>query len=284
VTQGITYWQILGELEGFDAWLNTQGITVQPNDRIHQALKWLRKAAEASQRGRETGNFTRIEPRDWFFMVEALEAHNVFRAFRDDPTAAFTAELRRALSGPEHPTLETTSNRDGRNVWYQLALGAAWKLRGAQVEIREPDLRIYREGFTFLLACKRPAKDHSVHANIRGAVTQLREALSSMPPGTYGVVAINLTCVLNPGDKVLVGDPAGLGRIVESYIEKHAKDLRSINDPRICCALFDATTPGSGVPTVDMTRVYHAIGKELHPSDASKTFIRHSIEIRDRPE
>ena len=282
--QGIPYSEILRGLEGFDVWLKNQGITAQPNDRIHEALTVLLEADEASRRGRETGNYTNIDPKDWFSMVEALEAHDVFLAFRDNPTPAFTAELKRALSGPEHPSLETTKNRDGRNVWYQLALAAEWKLRGAEVEVEEPDLRLYREGFTFLLACKRPAKDHSVRANIRGASWQLQQALSSTPINTYGVVAINLTCVLNPGDKILVGDPNGLGGIVESYVEKHLKDLKSVDDQRICCAMFDAATPSNGVQTVDMIRAYYAIGKELHPSAASEAFIRHSIEIRDHPE
>jgi hypothetical protein len=40
--------------EGFDPWLTTLGLKPNPSDRIHQAFKFLRRAEEASLKGRET--------------------------------------------------------------------------------------------------------------------------------------------------------------------------------------------------------------------------------------
>jgi len=43
--------------------------------------------------------------------------------------------LTRALSGPALPEAETAISRDGRNVMFELALGAEWALCGANVEL-----------------------------------------------------------------------------------------------------------------------------------------------------
>lgn len=91
--------------------------------------------------------------------MEALEAHDVFTAFHNDPSPAIVAALKRALSGPIQPIDENPKNRDSRNIWYELALAAEWRLRGASVSLEEPDLRLTRDSITFLVACKRPANE-----------------------------------------------------------------------------------------------------------------------------
>src|SRR5262249_39200065 len=147
-----------------------------------------------------TGKYSDIQPDDWFLLAEAAEAHSVFMSFRDhDVTPHFTATLKRALSGPDHPMKERVdkNNRDGRNVWYELALAAEWRRHGADVVVAEPDLQLRREGITFLVACKRVVGEETVGDNIHDAVEQLQTNLKIMPPGTFGIVAINLTRVFN---------------------------------------------------------------------------------------
>jgi len=68
------YSEILQHLQGFDAWLTGLGLTPRPNDRVHQAFQFLRRAEEASCHGQDTGEFVEIRPGDWFPVIEALEA------------------------------------------------------------------------------------------------------------------------------------------------------------------------------------------------------------------
>ncbi len=82
------YSDLLLRLAGFDAWLTRLGLTPRPNDRVHEAFKILRKAEEASRKGRETGVCINVQPEDWFPIIEALEAHDVFTAFQNEPSAA----------------------------------------------------------------------------------------------------------------------------------------------------------------------------------------------------
>jgi hypothetical protein len=278
------YSDLLLRLEGFDAWLTKLGLTPRPNDRIHEAFKILRKAEEASRKGRETGAYIDIQPKDWFPIIEALEAHDVFTAFKNDPSPAIGAALKRAMSGPIQPIDESPKNRDGRNIWFELALAAEWRLRGASVIVEEPDLRLTRDNISFLVACKRPAKEQSIHANILDAIEQLQQNLDKTPQGAFGVAAISLGCVFNPGDKVFSGEVNALGDLLANQLDKHSRYLRSVDDPRICCVMFHIATPSVGPERVDLLRASYSVAQELkHPSIGSKTFREHALDMRSSP-
>lgn len=274
------YSDLLLRLSGFDAWLTRLGLTPRPNDRIHEAFKILRKAEEASRKGRKTGDYRYIQGEDWFPIIEALEAHDVFTAFQNEPSPAIGAVLKRALSGPVQPIHESTKNRDGRNIWFELALAAEWKLRGASVIVEEPDLRLTTDDITFLAACKRPAREHSIHANIRDAIEQLQHNLDKTPKDTFGVAAISLSCVLNPGDKVFSGEMNALGGLLNNELDKHRRYLRSVDNPKICCVMFHAATPSVGGDNVDLLRASYSVAQELkYPSIGSKTFKEHALDM-----
>ncbi len=253
--ESFKYSDLLLRLEGFDQWLRSLGLTPHLNDRIHEAFKVLRKAEKASRRGHETGVYTDIHPKDWFPIIESLEAHDVFNAFQNEPSPAVTAALKRALSGPIHPIDERPKNRDARNVWYELTLAAEWKLRGAKVFVTEPDLQLIRDGIIFLVACKRPANEHSIRANIRDAIEQLQENFKNAPPGAF----------------------------LETELDKHRRYLVSVDDPRICCVMFEVATPSVGGQNVDLVRASYSVAQELkHPSIGSKTFKEHAREMGSR--
>lgn len=275
------YSDLLLHLEGFDSWLSSLGLTPHLNDRIHESFKILRKAEKASRRGRETGIYTNIQPEDWFPIIESLEAHDILTAFQNEPSPAIAAALKRALSGPLHPIDENLRNRDGRNIWYELALAAERKLRGATVIVTEPDLQLIRDGVTLLVACKRPANQHSIHANIRDAIQQLQCNLDKVPPGAFGVAAINIGCAFNPGNKVFSGDMNALGDLLQGELDKHKRYLVSVDDPRICCVMFDVATPCVGGESVDLRRASYSVAQELkHPSVGSKAFKDHARDMR----
>jgi hypothetical protein len=190
--------------------------------------------------------------------------------------------MKRALSGPLQPIDENHKNTDGRNIWFELALAAEWKLRGASVCLREPDLCLTRDQITFLVACKRPATTESVAANLRDAIKQLQRNLDNSVSGTFGVAAISLSCVVNPGDKVFSGEMQGLRTLLDNQLDQHRPYLRSVDDTRICCILFHVATPGVG-DSVDLLRVSFTAAQELHPSIGSKTFQKHGQAMLDNP-
>jgi hypothetical protein len=284
VIKAFKYSELLQSLDGFDPWLHGIGLTPCADDRIHQAFKALRKAEEASSRGRATGVYREIQPEDWFPIVEALEAYNIYNAFHNDSSPVPAETLKRALSGPLQPMEENQKNRDGRNIWFELALAAEWKLRGASIRLEEPDLRLIRDGILFLVACKRPANERSIDANLRTAIKQLQANLDTMPSGTFGVAAISLNCIFNPGDKVFSGEINSLKHLLDAEFVKRESYLLSLDDPRICCVLFHIATPSLGEEHMDLMRASHTHAWDLdRPSIGSKTFREHAKDMRSTP-
>lgn len=277
----VAYSNLLRRLDGFDPWLSSLGLTPRLDDRLHQAFKILKIAEGASRKGRETGVYSDIQPGHWFPLIETLEAHDVLCAFESDGSPFLSSAVKRALSGPAQAINEGPKNRDGRNVWFELALAAEWRLRGAAVTIQEPDLRLVRDDTTFFVACKRPDKQESIHANIRDAVEQLTENLGRAPEGVYGVAAISLTRVFNRGDKVFSGDLHALEALIEKELENHYRYLRSIDDPRICGIIFHVATPSNFERGVDLSRTSYGVAQELKPSAGSRVLKEHVQDMRD---
>lgn len=277
----ITYSQIIKNLEGFDPWLVGLGVKPVASDRIHKAFNILRRADEASRRGHETGKFTDIGPDDWFGIVEALEANDVFAAFQNDTPEELAPKVKRALNGPARPADERANNRDGRNVWFELSLAADWRLRGAVVSLGEPDLRLTKDGLTFLLACKRPDNRNSVKRNLELALAQLNNHLKGTPDNCFGVVALSLNRVLNNGTKIS-GHMDVVRAHVEQVVVEHEAYLKKevAGRPKICGAVFHMATPGLGEQGTDMVRASYAAVKALNdPSKAWTIFKQHTVDM-----
>jgi len=216
--------------------------------------------------------------------VPALEAYNIYRAFHKDSSPVPVETLKRALSGPLQPIEENQKNRDGRNIWFELTLAAEWRLRGASVSLGEPDLRLTRDGIPFLVACKRPASNQNIDANLRAAFKQLEANLDTVPVGTFGVAAISLNCIFNQGDKVFSGETSSLNRLLESEFAKREPYILPLKDARIYCVLFHVATPSLGGAEVDLLCASHTLAWDLdRPSIGSKIFREHAQDMRSAP-
>jgi hypothetical protein len=119
--ESFDYSDLLQHLEGFDAWLTSLGLRPRRNERIYKAIEVLRRAEEVSREGRETGIYSDIRPGDWFPVIEALEAHDVFLAFRNDPSPAIAAARKELSPARCIRFMRTPRNRDGRNIWIEFA-------------------------------------------------------------------------------------------------------------------------------------------------------------------
>ncbi len=281
----LRYSDILRRLEGLDPWLRSLGLTPRNNDRIHQALSVVRMADEATRKGHETGQYSRLQSEHLFPLVEAVEAHDIFCVFEKDSSGALASALRRGLSGPTQPIDEKNeASRDGRNVWFELALAAEWKLRGAAVELAEPDLNLFRDGATFLIACKRPGSESSVRSNIRGAIKQLNRSLQSAPNDVFGVIAISLSRILNPGTSYWTGDIEQLGNRLNQEMLASSQHWRSAStDPRTCAILFHAATPSDFDKSVDLSRMTYTVARAVNRvSDGTRIFEKHVREMKAR--
>lgn len=280
--QRLKYSDLLTRLQSFDLWLKSLGITPKLNDRIHLAFETLRKANDAVLVGRATGNYEKVSGQDIHPIVEALEAYDILCAFEGDNSSELSQAIQRALSGPFQPRDESPSNSEGRNTWFELSLAADWRLHGAALRLGEPDLRLERDDYEFWLACKRPQYEHSVRANIRSAISQLENNLQTAPNKVYGVVAISLNRVLNPGSGYWPEDIERLGDLVHNEMIHQSRHWKAADaDPRICAILFHITAPSDLGRDVDLCRVSYTAAGPVHCiSEGTREFERFVMQMK----
>jgi hypothetical protein len=259
----MNYSDILRDLEGLDEWLLSLGVPVRSADRVHYAIRKLESAEQAFLSG--TPQARGVSKSDYLFgLTEALELRDVYRAFRDHPPQHLRDRLTRALSGPHLPEAETTRNRDGRNIMFELALGAEWALNGASVDLIEPDLGLKMAERYYLVACKRPESEHGIRAAVRDAASQLRSALACAPMNHFGVIAISLSRVLNPGNTYFSGNYEQLSELLNGLMSLHRPNWRATDfHPQNIAISFYAQTPadwGEGLYRLSAMRTVEARG------------------------
>lgn len=137
--QRYRYEDILADLNRVDCWLAQLGLAAK-QDRIHFVIEVLRQVEaeyQRVQRGEPADEAADVRDR-MFAICEALEFRDIYRAFRYEPPERIIRVLERALSGPHRPADENQRNADGRNIGFELALGADLRLRGVTVHLEEP--------------------------------------------------------------------------------------------------------------------------------------------------
>jgi hypothetical protein len=191
--------EISASLGDLDSWLASLGI--QPKtDRWHEAVKMVQRAKTEREKF-ERGEARSPIPNYMHGLFEALEALEVYRAFRGDSSPALREKLQRALSGPIAPPDEQPKNSAGRNAMFELFLAADWKNEGLTVDLGEPDIVVHVAGSPFMVECKRPFFENSVWRNIGDAASQLGKELDKPENSrTRGIVAISLSRVFTQND------------------------------------------------------------------------------------
>jgi hypothetical protein len=271
----LNYSDILRDLESFDDWLRRLGVPVRCADRAHYALKKLRKAHEAFLN--HPAQAEGISKADYLFgLTEAVELHDVYRAFKNHPPEQLRDRLARALSGPLLPDRETAKNRDARNVMFELALGAEWALCGGEIQLIEPDLMLRMPERRYFVACKRPERDQGIRPAVRDAASQLRATLSAASPNHFGIIAISLSHILNPGNAYFSGTYEQLSNLLNGLMSVHRPKWRTTDfHPQNIAVIFYAHTPadwGAGLYRLSAMRV----GPTLLEHEAHRN-LRHDL-------
>jgi hypothetical protein len=264
-------------LEKVVEWLD--GLTLgHVTDRLHKYVSNVRQqlplptnVSEAAEMG--------------FIFLEAREFVNVCTAYKGAETPALIAKLRKVLKGSWTLSQESSKNSDARNTMFELSLAAELKLRGIDVELGEPDLLITLPEGQYVVECKRPFKEMSVRANVKGAESQLR---ANLKPGQHGVIAVSLSRIVNPGNAMLgvnVGDLEAQGAVhgnlqadLHGRCRLLMRDLSGLSfSPNIAALMFDIYTPfitekGEGL----------ARGCRIYPTDEPK-FIQGKLAASRNP-
>jgi hypothetical protein len=242
------------------SWLSDLGIPSKHGDRVNVAFETAQRLDRFVSKYKTTGQMPDENPPDAQALVEALEFCDIYRAFNDAQVEnALIQKLSIISSGPAELLSENLRNSSARNVMFELAIAAEWKRKGLNVSVGDPDLRLDLEDAAFLVECKRPFRDHSARANIKDAAKQISAYFTKEEPREFGIIAISLSRILNPGN-IASFAPLELRRqAVDEEIVRlrrlHPEWRRVEFHPRTAALLFNARMPWLGKGKVDYVSV-----------------------------
>jgi hypothetical protein len=248
-TQHYSSGSLLERLREIDRWLAALQVKRGASDRLHQITQLVTATESARSKAQKDelpvlGNFDNYI----YAMAEALEFCQIYDAFNEFPANRLAPKIERALDGPFRVTDETNRSSVGRNTIFELALAAEWQLRGADVEIGEPDITLRIGTTNFVVECKRPLRVQSIQTNLRNARDQLASRLGAANPRSVGVIAISVSRIFTKGTSLYLANSernvAVLGEKLDAFLNTYKKEWYTLRmDRRIAAVLFHLSIP-----------------------------------------
>lgn len=222
------------------AWMAGLGIELQHGrtqhyDKVLQHWKDAYQTAPAEEGQRVYPDFVSA-------MFEIHDFVRVYTAFKDVPAAALTHivdKLRRAVTGPIHRVDETPASTAARNFLFEAATMAVGHqpALGLRALLDAPDAGFAFQSRNVWIECKRIGSVSAIEENVRKASRQLTGPLSRPGLGHRGLVALDVSKVINCGDSIYMADDdqqllAIVNRMMNGFIIEHSPIWESIYERR----------------------------------------------------
>jgi len=215
-------------------------------------------------------------------LIEALEFAEALEQLQGVSPEALKRKLEIVLTGPPLLADENASSTNAaRNTLFELYLASRIVAGGLTVELGDhPDLRCPMGVAEILIECKRPFAPTGVDRAVKQALEQLKRQIPSRPAGAFGLIAVSVARVLNPGDTFLSyyderRASEGLSRMLLEISEQERTKralLEVAKDARIVGALFHVNTIA-----LDRTveRFTLAVQVNVHPLALGQEALQH---------
>ena len=198
-------------------------------DKYANALSWMGEIGVKFGTGR-TSHYEKIvgywkdsyktatpeEAKEIFpdFVSSMFEIHDfvdVYRAFHNIPSYKLDLianKLQKAVNGPINAADESPKSTAARNYLFEAVVAARGHRpdKGIYAILdAESDTGIKFKGKKLWIECKRVTVEDKIESNTRKASSQLETILKKqIGTGHKGIVAIDVSKIFNPGDKILV--------------------------------------------------------------------------------
>ena len=249
----LNFQEIIEKLAEVNQWLCQIGLN-RP-DRIRSHLRNLTELAKAHDR--ETPdqiavNLTSERRRERFWsIVESIEFVDATSASRRGEFEIPKQVLEKALNGPADLYLENHKSNEGRNTMFEIVVGGLAASAGLSPLLgAEPDVSFEFENRRILVQCKRVLSKASIDTRIKEAAKQLnRDLVKSSNPRDCGLIAICLSRLINPGDRIfsftaVVDVECALKHEIRKVAdEHHERVFPEVKNPKIAGILLYMATP-----------------------------------------
>lgn len=177
-------------------------------------------------------------------MFEVFDFVSIYRAFEGVPAHDLTSlveKLQKGVNGPINAADETPDSTAARNFLFEAAVAAKAhcpaKGIGAILDARS-DTGISLNGKKIWVECKRVTTVDKIEGNARKASSQLETILArEVGSGHRGIVAMDVSKILNRGDKIFVTRNdnellTSVDRIMDQFIQEHSNVWQRVYERR----------------------------------------------------
>jgi hypothetical protein len=183
-------------------------------------------------------------------LADSMEFVDSVEALRQQRCDIPDDVMQKALDGPADPVDESGTSNVGRNTMFEIALAGRFARAGLHPTLgQEPDIHLEFNDRDIFIQCKRAFSANAVPRLLKDAARQLRRDLGkSFSPRDCGIIAISVSRLFNPGDKLLaVHDEGGirdkLHAEIDGLIRANIKHYRDVKEPKIAGVLYHLSTP-----------------------------------------
>jgi hypothetical protein len=221
----VAYEKIIKDANRIEERLTDSGVSPSSNSRISRYRKIIESFLDiATGRQRQTHM-------DWRLLHQAIfevgQIETIIEEFLKPPISPeWRSRVSELISGQTLPQTEKEQSK-ARDIQFELFVAARCRAAGYLVEPKEPDILVKDEHRDFGIAAKRPKSPKTLERRIRKGSHQIDD--SGMP----GILAIDLSLIHNPENKILLFDKPGddiefVQRIADHFIQLNSRRIRSM--------------------------------------------------------
>lgn len=237
--------ELAENLQKVAAWLGRLGID-ESRTRLGEYRRVMQRLADAHACG-DTAALRAAWPSAMVPLFESEELVAIHAWLSGPEYDDYVRErMRIVASGPSSYTEENTSSGNrARNTAFELAMAARIVAGGLPLDRSVPsDISVRVATRTVVIECKRPQSEKALEGNVDDARHQLRERYrTANRPGYVGVIAIDLTKVLNPSLELLRDVPESeideaLSGALADYSREHERVWQKNRDQQTSAVLL----------------------------------------------
>jgi hypothetical protein len=221
----VAYAKMAFEAKRIEGALVRCGISPNLNSRVTKYRKIIEEFTNKATAGELRARF------DWILLHQALceigQLKTIVEALLQPPILReWSSRLAQLVSGQALPQNEVDQSA-ARDLQFELNIAAHCRAAGYIVEPKEPDVLVHGSEGVLGIAVKRPKSAKRLERHIHKASKQIQSS------GVDGLVAIDLSLIHNPGNRILLTQKpeegiAAVRRAVDGFAKMNINRIRSL--------------------------------------------------------
>ncbi len=237
-----TYEEIFEQYLAAMKWMRELGIKVSPGRTSH--YKTIIGQWKDAYQTETEGEGRQIFPDFVSSMFEVFDFISIDKAFKRGPAhqlGHLIEKLQKSVNGPIKASNETSDSTAARNFLFEAVVAAKAHRPDRDIEAilnARSDTGIKLDGKKIWIECKRVTTVDKIESNARKASCQLEKTLAEeVGSGHRGIVALDVSKILNRGDKIFLAQDDGqllasVDRIMNRFINDYSPIWQRVYDRR----------------------------------------------------